>query len=143
MLCTSCRAFRSDCHDCLSQANDTYVDEMYISIHIMPSNIPKHSSTPSHTRADTNRSGDGSGDSHSHRRVRVSPIMFSDPIEDFSSDVESFDEDDMYGTDSEIESIPLNVPHRRDILAPEHDSVCAYLVYNLSVLTHNLGFRDH
>ena len=37
--------------------------------------------------------------------------MFSDPIEDFSSDVESFDEDDMYGTDSEIESIPLNVPH--------------------------------
>jgi hypothetical protein len=37
--------------------------------------------------------------------------MFSDPIEDFSSDVKSFDEDDMYSTDSEIESIPLNVPH--------------------------------
>ena len=41
------------CHDCLSQANDTYIDEMYTSIHIMPSDIPKHSSTPSHMWANT------------------------------------------------------------------------------------------
>ena len=69
--------------------------------------------------------------------------MFSDPIENSSSDIESFDEDDMYGTDSEIESIPLNASRQRRVSEPEHDFVCVNLVANQSVLTHDSGPRHY
>jgi hypothetical protein len=36
--------------------------------------------------------------------------MFSDPVDGSSSDAQSFDEDDMYGSDSGVEKISL-APH--------------------------------
>jgi hypothetical protein len=69
--------------------------------------------------------------------------MFSDPIEGSSSDVESFNEDDMYGTDSEIESIPLNAVRQRPVLDTDHNSVCIDVLHHLSVFTHYSGARHY
>ena len=41
------------------------------------------------------------------RSVRTSAIPFSDPLESTSSDSKSFDEDDMFGSDSDVETISL------------------------------------
>ena len=41
------------------------------------------------------------------RNVRSSPILFSDPLDSPSSDAKSFDEDEMYGLDSDGETISL------------------------------------
>ena len=45
---------------------------------------------------------------HSHSRRAAHLELSSDPIEDASSDADSFGVDDMYGTDSGIESISMN-----------------------------------
>ncbi|KAF8258426.1 hypothetical protein EI94DRAFT_1815345 [Lactarius quietus] len=42
-----------------------------------------------------------------------SPVMLSDPIDDSSSDTQSFNEDDMYGSDSGIQSISMK-PHSKE-----------------------------
>ena len=34
-------------------------------------------------------------------------VLFQDPIDDESSDAESFNEDDMYGSDPDVETISL------------------------------------
>jgi hypothetical protein len=69
--------------------------------------------------------------------------MFSDPIESSSSDVESYDEDDMYGTDSEIESIPLHPVKERPALDIDHDSVSIYLSHHVLLLHMIQGARHH
>ncbi|KAI9432529.1 hypothetical protein H4582DRAFT_2083395 [Lactarius indigo] len=49
---------------------------------------------------------------HEHKRISRSPplhtpTMFSDPVDDSPSDTQSFDEDDMYGSDGDVETISL------------------------------------
>lgn len=43
----------------------------------------------------------------SRKDPRNPPSMLSDPIDSPSSDTKSFDEDDMYGSDSDVETISL------------------------------------
>ena len=45
---------------------------------------------------------------HGVRRIaHASPVMLSDSLSSSSSDDKSFDEDDMYGSDSDIETVSL------------------------------------
>jgi len=44
------------------------------------------------------------------RRFQLPPNLFSDPVDDDSSDTESFDADDMYGSDSDAEIIGKESP---------------------------------
>jgi hypothetical protein len=41
------------------------------------------------------------------QRVHEMSIMLSEPLDSSSSDAKSFDEEDMYGSDSDIETISL------------------------------------
>ena len=54
----------------------------------------------------------------SHRTTRHSPVMLSDPLSSPSSDEQSFDEDDMYGSDPDVETISL----RPLLQSPESES---------------------
>jgi len=57
-----------------------------------------------------------------------SPLMLSDPLDSPSSDAKSFDEDDMYGSDSDAETISLKRPCQA--AAPDSDAslVCPHLL---------------
>ena len=52
-------------------------------------------------------------------RVYHSPLMLSDPLNSPTSDTRSFDEDDMYRSDSDVETISLKRPC--EALATESD----------------------
>jgi hypothetical protein len=69
--------------------------------------------------------------------------MFSDLIESSSSDVKSYDEDDMYGTDLEIEFIPLHPVREQPGLDIDHDSVSIYLSHHVLLLHMIQGARHH
>ena len=53
-------------------------------------------------------------------RAYHSPLMLSDPLDSPSSDAKSFDEDDMYGSDSDVETISLRRPCQA--AAPDSDA---------------------
>lgn len=91
-------------------------------IPIMPSHRSKRirtslhiSTTPTHvspgSSAQAHQVDDGVHDRKPKQKVNrktcTSPIMLSDPLESPSSDEKSFDEDDMYGSDSGVETISL------------------------------------
>src|ERR1700761_4607919 len=44
------------------------------------------------------------------QRAHYSPIMLSDPLDSPSSDAQSFDEEDMYGSDPDVETVGLKQP---------------------------------
>jgi hypothetical protein len=52
--------------------------------------------------------------------------MLSEPLDSSSDDTKSFDEEDMYGSDSDIETISLPGRSREVEESPDH-TVCAYL----------------
>ena len=52
------------------------------------------------------------------------PIMFSDPLDDHSSDEWSFDEVDMYGSDSDVETISLWASPIQEIHTSDNEVVC-------------------
>ncbi len=70
-------------------------------------------------------------------RFRLPSKLFSDPVDEDSSDTESFDADDMYGSDSDTEIIgkmsPLSDPQPSD--APS--SVDDTLVWSLHLMQHH------
>ena len=55
------------------------------------------------------------------RTAHISPVMLSDPLSSPSSDAQSFDEDDMYGSDPDVETISL----RPLLQSPESESPAA------------------
>lgn len=87
-----------------------------ITQHIMQSHSSKvkHSSSTSRS-SDTilqdhkapNNAPDQKHRQKARRDVRNPPTMFSDPLDSSSSDTRSFDDDDMYGSDSGVETISL------------------------------------
>jgi hypothetical protein len=89
------------------------------------------SATPSHTPVLQGQHSD----SKVHGRKNVqrlpwtvdnSPIMLSDALDSpSSSDAKSFDEDDMYGSDSSVETISLKRPFQALNVANE-SPVCTY-----------------
>jgi hypothetical protein len=98
------------------------------------------SATPSHTPVLQGQHSD----SKVHGRKNVqrlpwtvdnSPIMLSDALDSpSSSDAKSFDEDDMYGSDSGVETISLKRPFQALNVANE-SPVCTYYL-RLSLVSH-------
>jgi hypothetical protein len=83
---------------------------------IMPSDISihdQHSLDTSNDSSDQFDTGlhDEDSEQHQYQSGRPSPLMLSDPLESPSSDMISFDEDDMYGSNSDVETISLR-PYR-------------------------------
>jgi hypothetical protein len=81
-------------------------------MYIMSSDISRHRRTSLVVSTDSSDQSDmGSHDDDSehspHQSGRPSPLMLSDPLDSPSSDARSFDEDDMYGSDSDVETISL------------------------------------
>jgi hypothetical protein len=78
-----------------------------------------------HVNMSDDRTNDNNSQQSPHWHSRLSPLMLSDPLESPSSDALSFDEDDIYGSDTNVETISL-VPTRA---VPELDTndpmVCA------------------
>ncbi|KAN0135974.1 hypothetical protein V8E53_006135 [Lactarius tabidus] len=65
-----------------------------------------------------------------HQSGRPSPLMLSDPLDSPSSDARSFDEDDMYGSDSDVETISLR-PFRAQPAINAGDSLMDRLNINM------------
>ena len=72
------------------------------------------------------------------RRVYHSPLMLSDPLGSPTSDTRSFDEDDMYGSDSDVETISLKCPCEAP--ATESDASLVCLESLLLLLTFHTGY---
>ena len=58
------------------------------------------------------------------RRAYHSPLMLSDPLDSPTSDTRSFDEDDMYGSDSDVETISLKRPCEAPATESDASLVC-------------------
>lgn len=58
------------------------------------------------------------------RNFRSPPAMLSDPLDSSSSDTQSFDEDDMYGSDSGVESFSLNPDSEEEERSTTDSVVC-------------------
>jgi hypothetical protein len=63
-------------------------------------------------------------------RFRPPSILFSDPVDEDLSDAESFDEDDMYGSDSDAEIIGTESPKSVPLtsLTVNDTSVCSSIL---------------
>jgi hypothetical protein len=46
-------------------------------------------------------------------------VYFSDPVDELSSDVESFNEDDMYGSDHEMEAVSESTDNEEEADVPQ------------------------
>ena len=57
-------------------------------------------------------------------RAYHSPLMLSDPLDSPTSDTRSFDEDDMYGSDSDVETISLKRPCEAPATESDASLVC-------------------
>ncbi|KAN0127850.1 hypothetical protein V8E53_014297 [Lactarius tabidus] len=101
----------------------------------MSSDISRHRRTSlviSTDSSDQSEMGSHDDDSeHSpHRSGRPSPLMLSDPLDSPSSDARSFDDDDMYGSDSDVETIslrPFRAQPALDAGESRHDDVVAQM----------------
>jgi hypothetical protein len=62
--------------------------------------------------------------------------MFSDPLDSSSSDDQSFDEDDMYGSDSGVETISLGPESKDEIQSLNQDLVSTHLVKQIHAILH-------
>lgn len=91
------------------QASDTSVSHTPVTV--------KH-----HQKA--NRLPDHEGNRKARRDVRAPPTMFFDPMDSSPSDTESFNEDDMYGSDSGDEIISLRTVSKEKAQSPDDPSVC-------------------
>jgi len=60
------------------------------------------------------------------QRVQDMSLMLSEPLHSSSSDTKSFDEEDMYGFDSDIEIISLASGSNQVQASPDH-MVCRYI----------------
>jgi hypothetical protein len=63
----------------------------------------------------------------SPRTFRHTKVMFSDPLDSTSSDEQSFDEDDMFGSDSDVETISLT-SGSKEVSQTSEDMVWTLLV---------------
>ena len=61
------------------------------------------------------------------RSVRSSAIPFSDSLESTSSDSKSFDEDDMFGSDSDVETISLKPGLKDHEQSSNEHLVCIFI----------------
>ena len=63
--------------------------------------------------------------------------MFSDPLDSTSSDEMSFDEEDMYGSDPDVETISLVSASNDKELCSDEDVVCVQPTHLMYAILHN------
>ena len=61
------------------------------------------------------------------RHIQDMPLMLSDPLDSSSSDTMSFDEEDMFGSDSDIEIISLPSGSQDEVENAQDNMVCTYV----------------
>ena len=108
--------------------------------------------SPSHSPEPCAHSGDMQDENTNHHTIvqgqpRLaqeqachSPIMLSDPLDSPSSDVKSFDEEDMYGSDPDVETISLKQPGQVQSSASDDALACPALLPVFQFLTYDIGF---
>ena len=96
-------------------------------MYTMPSDISTYKRTSldiSTDHADQSASHDDHPEQRATRPPHASPIMLSDPLESPSSDAMSFNKDDMYGSDSEVETISLRPFRAEQHMNTNNSMVC-------------------
>ena len=74
---------------------------------------------------------------HKFRRCGDLHSMFSEPLDSTSSDEMSFDEEDMYGSDPDVETISLVSASNDKELCSDEDVVCVQPTHLMYVIVHN------
>ncbi len=64
------------------------------------------------------------------------PDMLSDPLDGSSSDAQSFDEDDMYGSDSGVETISLKPDSNNEARETKDMMVCVWTIIFIQDILH-------
>ena len=70
-----------------------------------------------------------------HKNYHDSLLMFSDPVDDSSSDTKSFDVDDMYGSDPDVETISMKPLTTEEPTSSDENNVCT-LWLNITYVSH-------
>ena len=78
---------------------------------------------------DAGRAPNWMGRQRSHQKVHSPQAMFPNPLDSSSSDAKSFDEDDMYGSDSGVETISLASGSKGKVQSPDENKVYAWASY--------------
>ena len=68
--------------------------------------------------------GDGKRKRAVHKNNNDSLFMFSDPVDSSSSDTESFDVDDMYGSDPDVQTISMKHLTIEEPMSSDENNVC-------------------
>src|ERR1700761_501620 len=74
---------------------------------------------------------------HKFRRCGDLHSMFSEPLDSTSSDEMSFDEEDMYGSDPDVETISLVSASNDKELCSDEDVVCVQPTHLMYAILHN------
>ena len=132
---------------------DIYISEPEVApTNIMLSHTSEGTQSPSHSSETCAHSGDMQDhniEEHTiihgqprlaRQRAHHSPIMLSDPLVSPASDAKSFDEEDMYGSDPDVETISLKQPSQV-LSSASHDSLaCPAFSTLFQFLTYDIGF---
>ena len=79
---------------------------------------------------------------HRHRQRRDNPsdlVLFSDSLDGTSSDEQSFDDDDMFGSDSDAQTISLPLKPNSDKNSCDEQVVCISPSISLTTLIYDIG----
>ncbi|KAN0128954.1 hypothetical protein V8E53_013216 [Lactarius tabidus] len=116
----------SDTHSTASTRSSTRSDNADISKHRHTSLIM----STDHVNVSDNETNDDNSQLSAHWQACPSPLMLSDPLESPSSDALSFDEDDMYGSDPDVETIsllPLRAVHKLETNELLHNDIVSQM----------------
>jgi hypothetical protein len=95
-------------------------------MHLMPSHKHKRQNMLAGSASRSEQPARSPDDLQSQRRARASPIMLSDSLQETSSDEISFDEDDMYGSNSGVETYSLKPVLQSQQSHAFEGSVCTF-----------------
>jgi hypothetical protein len=95
-------------------------------MHLMPLHKCKHQHMLAGSAAQSEWPAHSPNDLQSQQRAHTSPIMLSDSLQETSSDEISFDEDDMYGSDSGVETYRLKPVLQSQQSHAFEGSVCTF-----------------
>jgi hypothetical protein len=113
---------------------------------IMSSDISIHNQNSLDTSNDSSDqidtgSHDEDSEQHQYQLGHPSPLMLTDPLKSPSSDTMSFDEDDMYGSNSKVETISLRPFWIQQQLDANEAMVCVRPLYCIHWLINQLACR--
>ena len=103
------------------------------------------SSTVTRHHQSANKAPDQKRKWNVRKDVRLSPMLFSDSEDDLSSDTQSYDMDDLYGSDSGIETFSLTSYSDAQVRMTSKQTVCNFPNYTHSGLSQSsrMVIRSH